>query len=88
MLVEEVVTYLKRYGADEVEDLTVIEEDVEFLLPKELITIESCEQVCGSASPIGLLSPSPNVVVGFQAIHYLRYFSLISLHCLCYKTGP
>jgi len=31
---------LKTYGAGEVEDLTVIEEDVEFLLPKELITID------------------------------------------------
>ena len=40
VLVEEVVTYLKTYGAGEVEDLTVIEEDVEFLLPKELITID------------------------------------------------
>jgi 4-hydroxy-3-methylbut-2-enyl diphosphate reductase len=39
VLVEEVVAYLKTYGSAEVEDLTVIEEDVEFLLPKELITI-------------------------------------------------
>ncbi|HSC56545.1 MAG TPA: 4-hydroxy-3-methylbut-2-enyl diphosphate reductase, partial [Nitrospira sp.] len=39
VLVEEVVAYLKTYGTAEVEDLTVIEEDVEFLLPKELITI-------------------------------------------------
>jgi 4-hydroxy-3-methylbut-2-enyl diphosphate reductase len=39
VLVEEVVSYLKTYGTAEVEDLTVIEEDVEFLLPKELITI-------------------------------------------------
>ena len=38
VLVEEVVAYLKTYGSAEV-DLTVIEEDVEFLLPKELITI-------------------------------------------------
>jgi hypothetical protein len=30
---------LKTYGTAEVEDLTVIEEDVEFLLPRELITI-------------------------------------------------
>ena len=36
---EEVVAYMKTYGTAEVEDLTVIEEDVEFLLPKELITI-------------------------------------------------
>jgi 4-hydroxy-3-methylbut-2-enyl diphosphate reductase len=41
VLVEEVVAYLKTYGTAEVEDLTVIEEDVEFLLPKELITIDS-----------------------------------------------
>jgi 4-hydroxy-3-methylbut-2-enyl diphosphate reductase len=39
VLVEEVVAYLKTYGTADVEDLTVIEEDVEFLLPKELITI-------------------------------------------------
>ena len=39
VLVEEVVAYLKTYGSAEVEDLTVIEEDVEFLLPRELITI-------------------------------------------------
>jgi 4-hydroxy-3-methylbut-2-enyl diphosphate reductase len=44
VLVTEVVAYLKTYGADEVEELTVIEEDVEFLLPKELITIESPKQ--------------------------------------------
>lgn len=39
VLVEEVVAYMKTYGMADVEDLTVIEEDVEFLLPKELITI-------------------------------------------------
>ena len=44
VLVEEVVAYLKNYGTAEVEDLTVIEEDVEFLLPKELITIESASK--------------------------------------------
>jgi 4-hydroxy-3-methylbut-2-enyl diphosphate reductase len=44
VLVEEVVAYLKTYGTAEVEDLTVIEEDVEFLLPKELITIESSKK--------------------------------------------
>ena len=44
VLVEEVVAYLKTYGPAEVEDLTVIEEDVEFLLPKELITIESSDK--------------------------------------------
>ena len=44
VLVKEVVAYLKRSGAAEVEELTVIEEDVEFLLPKELITIESANK--------------------------------------------
>lgn len=37
VLVTEVVSYLKGLGASEVEELTVVEEDVEFLLPKELI---------------------------------------------------
>jgi 4-hydroxy-3-methylbut-2-en-1-yl diphosphate reductase len=37
VLVTEVVSYLKGLGATEVEELTVVEEDVEFLLPKELI---------------------------------------------------
>ena len=36
ILVTEVVSYLKGLGATEVEELTVVEEDVEFLLPKEL----------------------------------------------------
>ena len=36
ILVTEVVSYLKELGATEVEELTVVEEDVEFLLPKEL----------------------------------------------------
>lgn len=40
VLVTEVVTYLKGYGPAEVHDLTVIEEDVEFLLPRELVNIE------------------------------------------------
>ena len=44
VLVTEVVSYLKNYGAAEVEELTVIEEDVEFLLPKELISIESSKK--------------------------------------------
>lgn len=44
VLVTEVVDYLKSYGAAEVEDLTVIEEDVEFLLPKELVSIKSLAQ--------------------------------------------
>ena len=37
VLVTEVVSYLKSLGASEVEELTVIEENVEFLLPKELV---------------------------------------------------
>lgn len=41
VLVMDVVAYLKRYEPSEVEELTVIEEDVEFLLPKELVTIQS-----------------------------------------------
>jgi 4-hydroxy-3-methylbut-2-enyl diphosphate reductase len=48
VLVEEVVTYLKTFGPAEVQDLTVIEEDVEFLLPKELITIESSNKSIGA----------------------------------------
>jgi 4-hydroxy-3-methylbut-2-enyl diphosphate reductase len=48
VLVEEVVTYLKTFGTAEVEDLTVVEEDVEFLLPKELITIESSNKSVGA----------------------------------------
>jgi len=38
------VEYLKRYGGPEVEELTVIEEDVEFLLPKELVSAKSASQ--------------------------------------------
>jgi 4-hydroxy-3-methylbut-2-enyl diphosphate reductase len=37
VLVTEVVSFLKGLGASEVEELTVIEENVEFLLPKELV---------------------------------------------------
>ena len=37
VLVDEVVSYLKGSGATEVEELTVTEEDVEFLLPRELV---------------------------------------------------
>jgi 4-hydroxy-3-methylbut-2-enyl diphosphate reductase len=40
VLVTEVVDYLKSHGASEVEELMVIEEDVEFSLPKELVTIQ------------------------------------------------
>ena len=37
VLVTEVVRFLKDFGADNVEELTVTEEDVEFLLPRELL---------------------------------------------------
>ena len=40
VLVTEVIKYLRRLGADEVEELTVVEEDVEFLLPKELLAAQ------------------------------------------------
>jgi 4-hydroxy-3-methylbut-2-enyl diphosphate reductase len=40
VLVTEVVDYLKSHGANELEELTVIEEDVEFSLPKELVSIQ------------------------------------------------
>jgi 4-hydroxy-3-methylbut-2-enyl diphosphate reductase len=40
VLVAEVVDYLKSHGANEVEELMVVEEDVEFSLPKELISIQ------------------------------------------------
>jgi 4-hydroxy-3-methylbut-2-en-1-yl diphosphate reductase len=40
VLVTEVVDYLKGHGANEVEQLMVIEEDVEFSLPKELVSIQ------------------------------------------------
>ncbi len=40
VLVTEVVSYLKGYGPAEVNELTVVEEDVEFLLPRELVNIE------------------------------------------------
>jgi 4-hydroxy-3-methylbut-2-enyl diphosphate reductase len=39
VLVLEVVERLKRLGASEVEEITIVEEDVEFQLPKELIAI-------------------------------------------------
>jgi 4-hydroxy-3-methylbut-2-enyl diphosphate reductase len=44
VLVTELVAYLKNYGAQDVEELTVIEEDVEFLLPKELVTVKSSQR--------------------------------------------
>ncbi|GJL65464.1 MAG: 4-hydroxy-3-methylbut-2-enyl diphosphate reductase [Nitrospirales bacterium] len=40
VLVTEVVDYLRTLGADELEELTVVEEDVEFLLPRELIATQ------------------------------------------------
>ena len=40
VLVTEVVSYLRGLGAEEVEELTVVEEDVEFLLPKELLAAQ------------------------------------------------
>jgi 4-hydroxy-3-methylbut-2-enyl diphosphate reductase len=40
VLVTEVISYLKGLGAEDVEVLTVVEEDVEFLLPKELLAAQ------------------------------------------------
>jgi len=40
VLVSEVVTYLEENGACGVEKVTVVEEDVEFLLPKDLLTAQ------------------------------------------------
>ncbi len=37
VLVSQVIKFLKEQGAEGVEELTVVEEDVEFLLPKELL---------------------------------------------------
>jgi 4-hydroxy-3-methylbut-2-enyl diphosphate reductase len=45
VLVTEVVDYLKGFGDAQVEELMVIEEDVEFLLPKELLSIKSAASV-------------------------------------------
>jgi 4-hydroxy-3-methylbut-2-en-1-yl diphosphate reductase len=44
ILVTEVVAFLRASEPFEVEELTVIEEDVEFLLPKELVQIESSKK--------------------------------------------
>lgn len=41
VLVTDVVNYLKQFSTSEVQELTVIEEDVEFLLPKELVSVQS-----------------------------------------------
>ncbi len=48
VLVTEVVDYLKRHGANEVEELTVVEEDVEFSLPKELVSIQPISRQVGA----------------------------------------
>jgi 4-hydroxy-3-methylbut-2-en-1-yl diphosphate reductase len=50
VLVTEVVAFLKSSGSSEVEELTVIEEDVEFLLPKELVQIEAASKPSAAAS--------------------------------------
>jgi 4-hydroxy-3-methylbut-2-enyl diphosphate reductase len=44
VLVTDVIAYLKQHGATDLQELTVIEEDVEFLLPKELVTIQSTKR--------------------------------------------
>ena len=49
ILVTEVVEYLSASEPSDVEELTVIEEDVEFLLPKELVQIESTKSAAGIA---------------------------------------
>ena len=49
VLVTEVVNYLKSHGADEVEELMVIEEDVEFSLPKELVTIQPLSRAAAAS---------------------------------------
>ena len=41
VLVQEVVDYLKSQGADQVEELVIVEENVEFQLPKELVHIKT-----------------------------------------------
>ncbi|WP_447974246.1 4-hydroxy-3-methylbut-2-enyl diphosphate reductase [Nitrospira sp. Kam-Ns4a] len=41
VLVTQVVDYLKQFGPAEVEELAVIEEDVEFMLPKELVRFKT-----------------------------------------------
>ncbi|MEK6586359.1 MAG: 4-hydroxy-3-methylbut-2-enyl diphosphate reductase, partial [Nitrospirota bacterium] len=48
ILVTEVVAFLRASEPSDVEELTVIEEDVEFLLPKELVQIESSKKPVGS----------------------------------------
>lgn len=48
VLVTEVVDYLKGHGANQVEELMVVEEDVEFSLPKELVTIQPMSRQVGA----------------------------------------
>ena len=43
VLVSQVIKFLKEQGAEGVEELTVVEEDVEFLLPKELLMANKAE---------------------------------------------
>lgn len=43
VLVSQVIKFLKEQGAEDVEELTVVEEDVEFLLPKELLMANKAE---------------------------------------------
>jgi 4-hydroxy-3-methylbut-2-enyl diphosphate reductase len=50
VLVTEVVAFLRASGPSELEELTVIEEDVEFLLPKELVQIESTGKSAASVA--------------------------------------
>lgn len=50
VLVTEVVAFLRASGPSELEELTVIEEDVEFLLPKELVQIESAGKSAASVA--------------------------------------
>lgn len=45
ILVTQVVDYLKQFGAAEVEELAVVEEDVEFMLPKELVRFKAPAEV-------------------------------------------
>ncbi len=65
----------------EVEELTVVEEDVEFLLPKELITIESSHKSAWGSSADSrhtfAIVPIPQMLWGCSSPAYHRqYFSL------------
>jgi 4-hydroxy-3-methylbut-2-enyl diphosphate reductase len=52
VLVTDVIAYLKQHGAHELEELTVIEEDVEFLLPKELVTFKTSQTAKASQAAL------------------------------------